>query len=69
MANASKTFSEQPCPYCGGTGEVAGVVGDVEFIFQCPCTGGSEAAVRWLLGLDGETPPEASRNRGAITER
>jgi hypothetical protein len=45
------------CSYCGGNGEVTGVVDDVEFRFRCPCSGGSEVAVRWLLGLDREAPP------------
>ena len=48
--------SEPICPYCAGEGEVTGVVDDVEFVFACPCSGGSEEAVRWLLGLDKETP-------------
>lgn len=47
--------TDQCCPYCGGKGEVRGFVDDVEFIFQCPCSGGSEVAVRWLLGL--KEPP------------
>lgn len=42
---------DQDCPYCGGTGAVSGVVDDVEFTFQCPCTGGNEEPVRWLLGV------------------
>ena len=46
------------CPYCSGKGEVSGVVGDVEFIFKCVCSGGDETPVRWLLGLDVKTPPE-----------
>jgi hypothetical protein len=53
----SKMASEQPCPYCGGAGEVRGVVDDVEFIFKCSCSGGSEESVRWLLGLNDLPPP------------
>ncbi len=49
--------SDQGCLYCGGTGEVKGMVDDVEFVFQCPCSGGSEASLRWLLGLNEEPPP------------
>ena len=30
---------------------------DVEFVFDCPCSGGDEGAARWLLGLEGEPPP------------
>ena len=45
------------CPYCGGEEGVGGVVDDIEFFFQCPCSGGSEEAVRWLLGLQEEPPP------------
>ena len=48
--------SEQGCPYCGGTGEVKGNVDDVEFAFRCPCVGGNEEPVRWLLGPTGEPP-------------
>ncbi len=48
-----------PCRYCGGAGEVYGVVGGVEFYFQCVCSGGSEEAVRWLLGPDVPAPPAA----------
>jgi hypothetical protein len=40
---------------------VSGVVGDVEFCFECPCSGGSEEAVRWLLGSDRETPADEDR--------
>jgi hypothetical protein len=50
--------SDQDCPYCGGKGSVYGVVGDVEFIFQCSCVGGSEEAVRWLLDLPDEPPDD-----------
>jgi hypothetical protein len=25
-------------------------VDDLEFTFQCPCEGGSEESIRWLLG-------------------
>jgi hypothetical protein len=45
------------CRYCGGSGEVVGVVDDVEFSFRCPCSGGCEEAVRWLLG-PGNQPPQ-----------
>ena len=45
------------CAYCAGAGEVSGVVDDVEFTFRCPCSGGSEEAVRWLVGTEGEAPP------------
>jgi hypothetical protein len=48
---------DQGCPYCRGTGEVRGMVDDVEFVFECPCSGGSEEPVRWLLGLNEEPPP------------
>jgi hypothetical protein len=51
MANPS-------CPYCGGSGEVSGTVDDIEFKFQCVCSGGSEEAVKWLLGLDEEPPAD-----------
>jgi hypothetical protein len=46
----------RPCPFCGGIGKVSGVVDDVEFTFQCHCSGGSEEAVRWLLRLPLEAP-------------
>jgi hypothetical protein len=46
-----------PCPYCAGAGEVSGTVDDLAFTFACPCAGGSEAAVRWLLGSDSQAPP------------
>jgi hypothetical protein len=36
---------------------VSGIVDDLQFDFQCPCSGGSEEAVRWLLGLDVPAPP------------
>jgi hypothetical protein len=49
--------SDENCPYCGGTGKVAGVVDDIEFEFVCCCSGGSEEAVRWLLGVNKEPPP------------
>ncbi len=49
--------SDPRCPYCGGTGEVKGVVDDVELVFLCPCSGGNEEAVRWLLGLKEGPPP------------
>jgi hypothetical protein len=34
-----------------------GVVDDVEFFVKCPCAGGSEEVVRWLLGPDRPAPP------------
>lgn len=37
------------CPYCNGAGEVSGNMDDVNFTFQCVCSGGNEEAVRWLL--------------------
>lgn len=49
-------MADPNCPYCGGTGEVYGTVDDVEFRFKCVCDGGSEEAVKWLLGLP-EQPP------------
>jgi hypothetical protein len=48
----------QVCPFCGGAGEVKGVIDDVEFIFKCSCSGGSEESVQWLLGLNAEPPPD-----------
>lgn len=45
------------CSYCVGKGEIKGTVDDVEFAFPCSCSGGSEEAVRWLLGLNEEPPP------------
>jgi hypothetical protein len=54
---ASQMTSDPRCPYCGGTGEVKGVIDDVEFIYQCSCSGGREESVRWLLGLNEEPPP------------
>lgn len=50
--------NEQGCPYCGGRGAVTGVVDDIEFTFQCPCEGGSEESIRWLLGSTGEPPTD-----------
>jgi hypothetical protein len=29
----------------------------MEFTFRCPCSGGNEEAVRWLLGTDSKMPP------------
>ncbi len=40
----------QPCRFCGGKGMVYGVVDDVEFVFDCICSSGDEAPIRWLLG-------------------
>jgi hypothetical protein len=48
--------ADRPCRYCGGAGEVYGVVVDVELYFRCVCSGGSEEAVRWLLGPDVPAP-------------
>jgi hypothetical protein len=58
MASANEGFSREGCPYCRGSGEVEGTVDDVAFTFQCSCSGGSEEAVRWLLGLHGEAPSQ-----------
>ncbi len=44
------------CPYCRGSGEVAGAVDDVRFVFDCICSGGSEECVRWLLGSNTKPP-------------
>lgn len=60
--------SDPRCPYCGGTGEVKGVVEDVEFIYQCSCSGGREESVRWLLGLN-EEPPSQDRTSGTAKPR
>jgi hypothetical protein len=38
------------CLHCAGKGVVLGMVDDLEFEFECPCSGGNEKAVRWLLG-------------------
>jgi hypothetical protein len=60
MPDDNKALAEvdrTPCPYCGGCGQVWGVVDDVELIFRCLCRGGSEEAVRWLLGDDWKPPP------------
>ena len=46
--------ADSPCARCGGTGEVSGVVDDIEFTFQCPCSGGDAESVRWLLGAEEE---------------
>jgi hypothetical protein len=58
LATGSPMLRNQPCPFCGGDGEVSRVVDDVELTFQCPCSGGSEEAVRWLLGWDRQLPPD-----------
>jgi hypothetical protein len=46
--------NDPSCRYCGGVGQVSGLIGDMEFTFQCVCTGGTEEPVRWLLGLEVE---------------
>jgi hypothetical protein len=50
--------SDPNCPYCNGAGVVSGQVDDVQFDFECPCSGGSEESVRWLLGLDEKQPAD-----------
>jgi hypothetical protein len=40
------------CPYCHGSGEVSGVVDDIEFRSICCCSGGIEEWVLWLLYED-----------------
>ena len=50
--------NEEDCPFCGGAGAVTGVVDDIEFTFRCPCDGGVEEPVRWLLGSTGEPPTD-----------
>jgi hypothetical protein len=32
------------------------MVADVEFVLGCPCSGGCEEVVRWLLGPDLPAP-------------
>ncbi len=54
---SNPTPGETPCRCCGGTGEVSGVVDDIEFTFQCPCAGGLAEPVRWLLGEEWEATP------------
>ena len=51
--------SDEECPYCGGNGNVYGTVDDVELVIRCSCSGGSEEAVRALLGAEIEPPPGA----------
>ncbi len=51
------TPADRRCRYCVGAGEVSGAVDDIQFTFQCLCTGGSEEAVRWLLGPNVSAPP------------
>jgi len=51
-------MSDPNCPYCYGAGEVSSVVDDVMFVFQCPCAGGSDESVRWLLGWNDEDQPD-----------
>ena len=46
------------CPYCNGAGQVSDAIGDNEFTLQCVCSGGSKESVRWLLGLEEETPAD-----------
>ena len=50
--------SDPSCPYCAGAGKVSGSSDDMEFTFQCVCSGGSKEPVRWLLGLEEETPAD-----------
>jgi hypothetical protein len=50
--------NDPSCPYCGGAGQVSGSSGDMEFTFQCVCSGGSKEPVRWLLGLEEELPAD-----------
>ena len=49
--------SDLKCPYCAGAGEVSGMVDDVESLSVCPCSGGGEESVRWLLEVDQGLPP------------
>jgi hypothetical protein len=51
---STRMSADSPCPRCGGTGEVSGVVDDIEFTFRCPCSGGVAESVRWLLGAEEE---------------
>ena len=46
------------CPICSGVGQMTGAVGDIEFTFQCVCSGSTEGQVRWLLGLEEELPAD-----------
>jgi len=48
------------CPYCNGSGEVSGVLDDVELRIVCSCSGGCEGTVRWLLCLDDDVAPDIS---------
>jgi hypothetical protein len=41
---SSQMPGTRPCPWCGGNGEVYGVVDDVAFTFQC--SGGSERGLQ-----------------------
>jgi hypothetical protein len=50
-------MADPKCPYCGGSGEVSGVLDDVELRIVCVCSGGDEESVRWLLQLDDDAPP------------
>jgi hypothetical protein len=54
----SRMSGDSRCRYCRGRGEVNGVIDDIEFTFQCPCAGGCDEAVRWLLGLVVEQQPQ-----------
>jgi hypothetical protein len=56
LTTSSRKPREQPCQFCRGAGEVSGIVDDVKFTFECPCSGGSEEALRWLLGREWEAP-------------
>jgi hypothetical protein len=49
--------SDPNCPYCNGAGVVSGQVDDVHFVFECPCSGGIEESVQWLLGLGEKNLP------------
>ena len=60
---SSRMAGNQPCPRCGGTGTVSGVVDDIEFAFRCPCSGGDEEPVRWLLGAEGSSPADEDWSR------
>jgi hypothetical protein len=50
--------NDPSCRYCGGVGQVTDTCGDIEFTFQCVCSGGSREPLRWLLGLEEEPPTE-----------
>jgi hypothetical protein len=50
--------NDSPCPICSGVGQVSDTIGDNEFTFQCVWSGGGKESVRWLLGLEEETPAD-----------